>query len=162
VTLPQSSSSRSPRVALALATACGVGYVPLAPGTFGSAVGLVLWFALPRVGVVQAAVILALFVAGSWSGSVAERHFGRRDPGEVVVDEVMGMLATLILNPVGPAGALAGFVLFRIMDVVKPFPARRLEHLHGGVGIMADDLMAAVYANLALRLVLEGGNWIRW
>jgi phosphatidylglycerophosphatase A len=113
-------------VALALATALGVGYVPIAPGTFGSAVGLVLWLLLPPSPVVQAAIIGALFVVGSWSATVAERHFGTRDPGAVVIDEVMGMIVTLFMNPVGWAGAAGAFLLFRIADVVKPFPANRL------------------------------------
>jgi len=143
----------------AIATAAGVGYAPVAPGTFGSAAGLVLWWALPGSPLVQAAAIVVLFAAGSWSGSVAERYFGRTDPGQVVLDEVMGMLITLWLNPVGWAGAAVAFLLFRIFDVVKPWPANRLERLHGGVGVMADDAMAAVYANLALRaaLALSGG-----
>jgi phosphatidylglycerophosphatase A len=141
-------------VALACATVLGVGYVPVAPGTFGSAAGLLVWWVLPASPVVQAAVIVALFAIGSWSGTVAERHFGRTDPGQVVIDEVMGMLMTLFLNPVGWIGALGAFLLFRIADVIKPYPANRLEHLPGGVGVMADDAMAAVYANIVLRLVL--------
>ena len=141
-------------VALAVASAFGVGYMPLAPGTWGSAVGLALWFFLPASPTVQGVVILTLFVVGSWSGSVAERHFGRTDPGQVVIDEVMGMLITLFLNPVGWKGAIVAFLFFRVADVIKPFPANRLERLHGGVGVMADDAMAAVYANLALRLVI--------
>jgi phosphatidylglycerophosphatase A len=141
-------------VALACATVLGVGYVPVAPGTFGSAAGLLVWWVLPASPVVQAAVIVALFALGSWSGTVAERHFGRTDPGQVVIDEVMGMLITLFLNPVGWIGALAAFLLFRIADVIKPYPANRLEHLPGGAGIMADDAMAAVYANIALRVAL--------
>jgi phosphatidylglycerophosphatase A len=148
------------RLALAIATACGVGYVPLAPGTFGSAVGLLLWWVLPASTSVQAASIVVLFAVGSWSGSVAERHFGRTDPGQVVIDEVMGMLITLFLIPVGWRGALAGFLLFRVADVIKPYPANRLEALHGGVGVMADDAMAAVYANIALRVAIALGNWI--
>jgi phosphatidylglycerophosphatase A len=102
----------------------------------------------------QAVTIVVLFVAGSWAGHVAERHFGRTDPGEVVVDEVMGMIVTLFLTGVGWKGAVVGFLLFRVFDVVKPPPARQLERLHGGVGVMADDAMAAIYANLALRLCL--------
>jgi len=109
---------------------------------------------LPASPVVQAGVILLLFVLGSWSGSVAERHFGRTDPGQVVIDEVVGVLITLFMNPVGWRGAVLGFLLFRAADIVKPYPANRLERLHGGVGVMADDAMAAVYANLALRLIL--------
>jgi phosphatidylglycerophosphatase A len=91
---------------------------------------------------------------GSWSGSVAEHHFRRTDPSQVVVDEVAGMLITLFLNPVGWLGALAGFLLFRIADIIKPYPADRLERLPGGLGVMADDAMAAVYANLVLRAAL--------
>jgi phosphatidylglycerophosphatase A len=140
-------------LALALATVCGVGYAPIAPGTFGSAAGLLLWWLLPSSPVVQVGMVVALFVVGSWSGSVAERHFGRTDPGQVVIDEVMGMLITLFLIPVGWRGALAGFLLFRVADVIKPYPANRLEALHGGIGVMADDAMAAVYANIALRLL---------
>ena len=140
--------------ALALATALGVGYVPFAPGTFGSAMGLLLWAALPPSALAQAVAIVALFVLGSWSGSVAERHFGRTDPGQVVIDEVMGMLITLFLNPVGWKGAFVAFLFFRVADVIKPYPANRFEHLPGGVGVMADDGMAAIYANLAVRACL--------
>jgi phosphatidylglycerophosphatase A len=143
---------------LAIATVFGVGYAPLAPGTFGSAVGLLVWWLLPSSPVAQAAAIVAMFVAGSWGGSVAERHFGRTDPGQVVIDEVMGMLITLFLNPVGWTGAIAGFFLFRLFDVIKPYPANRLEKLHGGIGVMADDAMAAVYANLVLRAALYWAN----
>jgi phosphatidylglycerophosphatase A len=139
------------RLALAVATALGVGYVPIAPGTFGSLAGLLLWALMPESPRAQAAAIVVVFAAGCWSAGVAERHFGRTDPGYVVVDEVMGMLITLFMNPVGWGGAAIAFLLFRIFDVVKPFPANRLEALHGGVGVMADDGMAAVYANLALR-----------
>lgn len=140
------------RLGLAVATVFGVGYAPVAPGTFGSAAGLLLWWLLPASTAVQAVAIVALFLAGSWGGHLAEHHFGRTDPGQVVIDEVMGMLITLFLNPVGWPGALAGFFLFRLFDVIKPWPANRLEQLPGGVGVMADDGMAAIYANLALRL----------
>jgi phosphatidylglycerophosphatase A len=143
------------RAALAIATVCGVGYAPVAPGTFGSAAGLLLWWWLPGSMVVQVVAIVAIFIVGSWSGSVAEQHFGRTDPGQVVIDEVMGMLITLFLNPVGWTGALAGFFLFRIFDIIKPYPANKLEQLHGGIGVMADDGMAAIYANLVLRLGLH-------
>jgi phosphatidylglycerophosphatase A len=145
-------------VALAFATVLGVGYVPFAPGTFGSAAGLVLWLFLPPSATAQAIAIAVLFAVGSWSGTVAEKHFGTRDPSAVVIDEVMGMLITLFMNPVGWAGACAGFLLFRIADVIKPFPADRLERLPGGVGVMADDAMAAVYANLVLRVLLFVGT----
>ena len=140
-----------PALALAIATVGGIGYAPVAPGTFGSAAGLALWWLLPARTIVHAAAIAVLFVVGSWAGTIAEAHFGRVDPGQVVVDEVMGVLVTLFLNPVGWAGALLAFLLFRLFDVLKPYPSNRLERLRGGVGVMADDGMAAVYANVALR-----------
>jgi phosphatidylglycerophosphatase A len=143
-----------PLLFLAIATVFGLGYVPVAPGTVGSAVGLLLWMVLPGSAIVQASVILSLLVLGSIAGNAAEHHFGRTDPRQVIIDEVMGMLITLFLNPVGLKGAFAGFLFFRATDVIKPYPANRLERLPGGVGVMADDFMAAVYANLALRAAL--------
>ena len=148
------------RVALAFATALGVGYAPFAPGTFGSAVGLVLWWGLPASIAAQAIAIAVLFIVGAWSGGIAERHYGTTDPSVVVIDEVMGMLITLFLNPVGWTGAFAGFLLFRLFDVVKPYPSNQLERLRGGVGVMADDAMAAVYANLALRAALAAWHLV--
>jgi len=140
------------RTGLAIATALGAGYAPKAPGTFGSAVGLLLWIALPHVLWMQLVAILIVAVVGSWSGTVAEEHFKRQDPGEVVVDEVAGMMVTLVLAPVGGVGwMLFAFLLFRAFDIVKPFPVRHFERLPGGIGIMADDLAAGVYANAALR-----------
>jgi phosphatidylglycerophosphatase A len=141
-------------IALAIATVLGVGRVPFAPGTFGSAAGLLMWAALPGSLLAQAGAILVVFIAGSWSGGIAERHYGATDPGAVVIDEVLGMLITLFFNPVGWTGAVVGFLLFRVFDVIKPFPANRLERLHGGLGIMSDDAMAAVYANMVLRILI--------
>ena len=151
------------RFPLALATVLGLGYVPVAPGTCGSAVGLLLWMALPASAAIQAIAIVALFVIGAWSAGVAERHFGATDPAPVVIDEVMGMLITLFLNPVGWGGAVGAFLLFRLADVVKPYPANRLERLPGGLGVMADDAMAAIYANLALRAsIWSVGHLVIW
>jgi phosphatidylglycerophosphatase A len=149
-----------PVVALSLATAFGVGYVPFAPGTFGSAVGLVIWAILPPSTAVHAIAILITFGIGWWCGTVAERYYGGTDPGPVVIDEVMGMLVTLFMHPVGWPGALAAFFLFRAFDVLKPYPADRLEHLPGGLGVMADDGMAAVYANLALWGGMSATAWL--
>ena len=143
-----------PLVALAIATVFGVGYAPAAPGTFGSAAGLLLWLLLPGSPLVQGLTIVVLFVAGSLAGNAAEHYYGKTDPRHVVIDEVMGMMITLFLIPVGMGGALLGFLLFRATDVIKPWPANRLEGLPGGWGVMADDAMAAVYANLALRLCI--------
>ena len=146
------------RAALAVATCLGLGYVPFAPGTFGSAAGLLLWTVLPPSAAAHGASIVLIFAAGVWSAGIAEQHFRGTDPGPVVIDEVMGMLVTLFMVPVGWPGAAAGFVLFRVFDVIKPPPANRLEQLRGGMGVMSDDFMAAVYANLALRITLALGN----
>jgi len=147
------------RLAVFIATVGYCGYFPIAPGTVGSAAGLVFyllvrWTQSPAV---EVGMIVVLFIAGVWAGTTSERYFGGIDPGPIVLDEVVGMLITLAFVPVGLAGALIGFLLFRIFDVIKPFPAGRFESLHGGLGVMADDAMAAVYANIALRLVL----WMR-
>ena len=96
-------------------------------------------------------IIIALFVLGVVFTVPAEEALGCVDPGPIVIDEVMGMMITLALVPVGWGGMLTGFLLFRLLDVFKPFPARRLEDLHGGYGVMCDDAMAAIYANLLLR-----------
>ena len=144
------------RLAVFVATAGYCGYFPIAPGTVGSAAGLVVyllvWWAGSRV--FEAALIIALFAIGVWAATIAERYFGGIDPGPIVMDEVVGMLITLAFIPVGWHAALAGFFLFRIFDVIKPYPAGRFEALHGGLGVMADDAMAAVYANLSLRLMM--------
>jgi phosphatidylglycerophosphatase A len=144
------------RLAILLATFGYVGHFPVAPGTAGSAAALVLYAALRAIGspALDLGVIAALFAVGCWAGSVAERHYGRIDPGAVVLDEVIGMLMTLWLIPVTWVGVLVGFVLFRVFDIVKPFPARQCERLHGGLGIMADDAVAGLYGNLALRLIV--------
>jgi phosphatidylglycerophosphatase A len=144
------------RFAVFVATAGYCGYFPIAPGTVGSAAGLVVyafvrWVQSP---ILETGLILGLFVLGTWAGTMAEHYFGGVDPGPIVIDEVVGMLITLAFIPVGWSGALAGFVLFRIFDVIKPYPAGRFERLHGGLGVMSDDAMAAVYANVSLRLLI--------
>jgi phosphatidylglycerophosphatase A len=144
------------RFAVFVATAGYCGYFPIAPGTVGSAAGLVVyalvrWVQSP---VLETGLILGLFAAGIWAGTIAEHYLGGVDPGPIVIDEVVGMLITLAFISVGWSGALAGFVLFRIFDVMKPYPAGRFERLHGGLGVMSDDAMAAVYANLSLRLLI--------
>jgi len=144
------------RLAVFIATAGYCGYFPMAPGTVGSAAGLVVylivwWTQSPAVEVL---LIGAVFAAGVWAASIAERYFGGIDPGPVVIDEVLGMLVTLAFMRVNLPIAIAGFVLVRVFDVIKPYPAGRLEALHGGLGVMADDGMAAIYANLTLRAVV--------
>jgi phosphatidylglycerophosphatase A len=141
------------RFGLFIATCGYLGYVPIAPGTFGSAAGLAVFYAVRSSGsiTVELAAIVLLFAVGVWSGTAAEHHFGGIDPGPVVLDEVVGMLITLALLPVNLTGAIVGFLIFRVLDVVKPWPSAQFEKLPGGLGVMADDGMAAVYGNLLMR-----------
>lgn len=145
------------QLGLFIATSGYLGYFPIAPGTVGSAVGVVLHVAFLYLGVpwvAELAAIVVLFAAGIWAGTIAEAHFGRKDPGHVVIDEVVGQLITLIALPLSPVGWVVGFFVFRIADIIKPWPARQLEPLPHGLGIMADDVMAGVYSHLAMRLLV--------
>lgn len=144
------------RMVLGIATMGPCGHAPVAPGTFGSAAGLLLFWAVRASGSLAAelAVVLAVTAVGVAAATRAESVTGRHDPGLIVIDETAGMLVTLAAVPVGLGGAAAGFLAFRLFDIVKPFPARRAERLPGGWGVMADDLVAGVYAQALLRLLL--------
>jgi phosphatidylglycerophosphatase A len=138
-----------------VATGLGAGYSPLVPGTAGSLVGVASFWALDGRGpFVQLAAIVILFGLGVVASSRTAAEVGLKDPGLVVIDEVVGQWASLLFLPFTLWTAAFAFVLFRVMDVLKPWPARDLESLPDGLGIMADDLMAGVYANLLLRVLL--------
>lgn len=145
-----------------IATFGYAGYFPIAPGTAGSAAALwlyalVRWLAAPAA---ELAIIAAVLVIGVWAAHGVERALNLKDPGIVVIDEVLGMLMTLAFMPLSLWGILAAFLVFRVLDVIKPFPARRLEHLPGGFGIMADDAMAGVYGHLLMRIGIAA--WPQW
>jgi phosphatidylglycerophosphatase A len=138
-----------------LATAGGIGRVPVAPGTAGSAAGLLVYLlTMDWPAAWQIALCAGIALLGTWASGVAAERFGDKDPGPVVIDEVAGQLLTLLLVPVSLAGAITGFFVFRLFDIIKPWPANRLEALPGGIGVMADDLMAAVYGNIVLRIAV--------
>jgi len=182
---PALVTSRPPRstkdyLALAIAT-CGVGYLPLAPGTWGSLVGVAL-FVLVRgalmklffgmsgqhklsllnvyyaVVAFELVVVFAIALIGTWAASRTERLSARKDPGKVVVDEVVGQFIALIPVPfllqTAWWTAILAFVLFRFFDIVKPYPARRLESLESGLGIMADDIVAGAYAAIVVAIAV--------
>ncbi len=154
--VPPERAGPTTRIAIGVCTFGYLGYFPFAPGTVGSAAGVGVYWWLHRPGslLVELGAILLLCAAGVWSGTVAERVFGTNDPGQGVIDEVAGMLVTLLGIPLGLGGLAAGFFLFRLFDVLKPFPAARFERLPGGLGMVADDVMAGVYANVTLRGLL--------
>ena len=176
--VPATAVPRSAKDYLALIIAtCGVGYLPLAPGTWGSLVGIGVYalvrgaamkfffdagagrnFNLLHVyyGVIagELVAIFAISLVGTWAASRTERLSGKKDPGKVVIDEVAGQFIALMPVPFmfGTAmwTALLAFILFRFFDIVKPYPARRLESLEAGLGIMADDIVAGVYAAIVV------------
>ena len=147
---------------LAVATAGGVGLAPLAPGTFGSLAGVALWALLARAGAAALALGIALVVPlGIWSAGRAQALWGRHDDGRIVIDEVAGQLLALAFLPLRLEVALTGFALFRLFDIWKPGLIRRAERWPGGLGVVADDLVAGLLANaggqLLWRVVWPGG-----
>ena len=137
-----------------IATGFGVGRIPFAPGTWGSLLALPLhWFAAGHLSMSgQAALIVAVALVAIWSAGGAEKILDRADPGCVVIDEVAGMLVALAFLPATPPWLAAGFLLFRLFDITKPFPVGWLDrHLHGGPGIVIDDLAAGAMAAIILH-----------
>lgn len=180
VSIARPSSSRSLKDYLALAIAtCGVGYLPLAPGTWGSliGVGIYLLWQLLKVRIFLAygdghwtplwletlwttftlALVFGITMAGIWAATHVEKVSGRKDASIIVIDEVAGQLIALLFIPFFWWGKwqliVAGFLLFRIFDIWKPYPIRRLESIESGLGVMADDVLAGIYAVMVLSLV---------
>jgi phosphatidylglycerophosphatase A len=139
---------------LAIATGAFSGYAPMASGTFGSVVGLLLWWPIAGLGPGAYAVALVLVVLiGTWAADRAQTIFRRHDDGRITIDEVAGMLLSLAWLPARIEVVAVAFLLFRVFDIWKPQPARAAERLPGGLGVMADDLVAGLYANLAGQLL---------
>ncbi len=148
-----------PRVALALATVCGAGYLPIAPGTAGSAVALVILWLVPFSPAGLVAFFVVVTLAGTWAAHVAEAALGEKDPGVIVIDEVAGMTLAVLALPRTVPVLLTAFVLFRVFDVVKPFPAGRAQALPGGLGVMVDDLIAGLYALVVVAALRALVGW---
>jgi phosphatidylglycerophosphatase A len=145
------------KVILFLASGGGAGYLPGVPGTWGSLVGLLLFWALKRLAPWPLlATVAAVSFLSFWIAGMAEALIGSKDPQVIVIDEVAGMLVSLVFLPFSWKIALAAFLLFRLFDIWKPFPARLIqEKLPGGWGIVGDDLMAGIYANLVLQIAIR-------
>ena len=145
------------RIATALGTAFGLGYVPYIPGTFASLVtaGAValLHRASDSATLQLGAVLVLLLPAGIWASARVARRAGRHDPSHVVIDEVVGQIFCLLWVPFSWTFLFLGFVAFRAFDILKPYPIKKVERLRGGVGIVGDDLIAGLYAGLLLRIV---------
>ncbi|OGL40748.1 MAG: hypothetical protein A3C43_10705 [Candidatus Schekmanbacteria bacterium RIFCSPHIGHO2_02_FULL_38_11] len=129
------------------------GYFPIASGTAGSFVGVGLYLLMDRFISVPyyAVVTLVVFILGILASSKAEVVFAKKDSGKIVIDEIVGFMVTMFAIPSTLKYVLAGFFLFRVFDIIKPFPIRRFEKLEGGLGVMLDDFIAGIYVNLILH-----------
>jgi phosphatidylglycerophosphatase A len=139
-----------------IATGCYAGYLPKVPGTWGSLVGLLLFYLLRPLSLpVYLAVVAFLFVVGTLAAGEAEKILDTRDPKIVVIDEIVGMLVTMTAVPATPLNMALGFILFRIFDIGKPFPVSFFDQrFHGGPGIMLDDVMAGLYSLPVLHFIV--------
>lgn len=146
------------RLYMFIATGGGSGYLPKAPGTWGSLVGVLLWLLFHGMSPAQYGLLITgLFIVGTIAAGAAEKIMDRPDPGLVVIDEIVGQMIALAAAPVNPAVIILGFAFFRFFDILKPFPVGWLDsHIHGGLGIMLDDVAAGFYALLLLQL----GLWL--
>jgi len=137
-----------------LATGCYIGYTPKAPGTAGSILGLcIIWSLADTSSLLYIILTIVLLILGIWVSGRAEIYFGH-DGSQIVIDEIIGVMITFVWIPLTVHTLIIGFILFRIMDIVKPFPADRAQKLPGGIGVVADDVIAAVYAHLLLQGIL--------
>jgi len=150
-----------------LATGAYLGYAPVAPGTVGSlGCAVLMWFFVPEVTAatshlglwVMLLSTLAFAALAIWAADLAERQFGH-DSSTIVIDEYAGFVVSVLLLPKSLLLFAVAFVLFRALDIVKPFPARQAEALPGGVGIVTDDLVAGIYTNILLRVMLLVQGW---
>ena len=146
------------RVIIALATGCYTGRLPLCPGTWGSLAAIIPWFFLRNLTLPAYLLMLVLvFVVGFFVSGSAEKLLDHADAGPIVIDEILGTLITLTCTPDHPAAWALGFLLFRVFDIMKPFPCSWFdEHIHGGIGIMMDDVIAGFYALASLQLIWFG------
>jgi phosphatidylglycerophosphatase A len=143
-----------PKAVMFLATGARVGRIPFAPGTFGSLVGLPIAYLLSKTDWALASILTAILILFAVRvAHLAERQLKAKDPGCIVIDEIAGMCVTLLAIPMTWATGVAGFFLFRIFDVIKPPPVRQMERrLQGGWGVVMDDVVAGIMANLVLRI----------
>jgi phosphatidylglycerophosphatase A len=144
------------RAVLFLATGFFIGTVPLAPGTFGSVIGLPICFLISRLDILLGVICTVLFILFAiWVAAAAEKVLKKKDAGEIVIDEIAGLIVTFIGLPFTLKIVIAGFIIFRTFDILKPFPIRFLEKkVAGGSGVVLDDVLAGLYGNLILRFAI--------
>jgi phosphatidylglycerophosphatase A len=139
-----------------LALGAGLGLAPKAPGTFGTLLGIPLLFVMPHSMIAYMAVLLVLFAAGVWCCHVCAKSLGVHDHPGIVWDEVVGYLLTMAAVPRTVMWVVAGFVVFRVFDIIKPWPISWVDRqVHGGLGIMLDDILAALFSLVVLQVLLR-------
>jgi phosphatidylglycerophosphatase A len=140
---------------LFLATAFGVGFSPIAPGTLGTLVAIPIYYFLSEIpSPLYEITLIGFFFLSVWISQNAEIFFGKKDDQRIVIDEIIGFLITMLWVPKTIRFIIIGFFLFRFFDILKPFPIRRLEKgFKGGFGVVLDDVVAGIYANIILRLI---------
>jgi len=132
-----------------------LGYLPLVPGTFGSLAGVFLFYAIRGNTAAHSVLILVLMLLGFLLSGEAEKILRQKDSKHIVIDEVTGMLLGLLFIPCGIKTVILAFFIFRLLDTLKPYPAGPLQKLGSGIGVMSDDLVAGIYTNLVLHLILR-------
>jgi phosphatidylglycerophosphatase A len=142
-----------------VATVGGAGYAPVAPGTVASALTVLVLWLVPFMRAGLLLFVAVVVVLGTWAAHHAEAALGGKDPGAIVIDEVAGMALSVLVFPLTVPVLVTGFLLFRLFDIVKPFPARGSQRIGGGVGVMIDDLIAGVYALLVVGIMRWALRW---
>jgi phosphatidylglycerophosphatase A len=132
----------------------GVGYSPIAPGTLGTLLAIPLYFFLSQIPFpLYELTLLAFFFLSTWISEQAQLYWGKKDDQRIVIDEMMGFLVTMLWVPKTTLTIIAGFILFRLFDIIKPPPIRRLENVKGGYGVVLDDVVAGIYGNIILHII---------
>jgi len=145
----------SKAVVIFIAQGAYAGRFPVAPGTAGTLVGILLNLGMKGLSPgLYLVVCLFLFVLGTWVAGRAEKALGRTDHPSIVIDEIAGYMVSMFMVPPAWGFLIAGFLLFRFFDIVKPYPLKRLQEIHGGLGVMLDDIGAGVYTNIVLQMVM--------
>jgi phosphatidylglycerophosphatase A len=142
-----------------IATLFFIGYVPFAPGTFGTLAGMLFIWTLKPSFMWQFAIVITALIIGIITSGIAEKAFGEKDSRHIVIDEFVGYLCSVILLPLTPAYMLAAFFLFRFFDILKPPPIHMLDRIGGGIGVMCDDVAAGIATNVLLQIVRLAAAW---
>jgi phosphatidylglycerophosphatase A len=141
---------------LFFATGFGAGFSPIVPGTMGTLIAIPIYYFISSISFpLYELTLVAFFFFSSWVAGQAEKYWEKKDDRRIVIDEIMGFLVTMLWVTKTPLTIVSGFVLFRFFDILKPFPIRHLERVKSGFGVVLDDVLAGIYSNILLHLVLR-------